>query len=210
MKKKAFLLTSIGAVFLVGISAVAISGIGQLNKLNTPVKASPTEHSFTFDTVTGSQFEDTTAHDQDVNVETGSSSPIRTRFMPRDISSLAFGRYGRFVEVHPIADENKDPYYSMSIGINNLTHFAIDMGVTKDEGTKDMYYISLNDKGGDVVKQWHSSFELDDKGNGTKVIEWNKGVSDSAVFEVYLQFEFKKDSADASLYVNSLSLTWNC
>ena len=49
MKKKALLLTSIGAVFLVGISAVTISGIGQLNKLNTPVKASPTEYSVTFD-----------------------------------------------------------------------------------------------------------------------------------------------------------------
>lgn len=43
MKKKALLLTSIGAVFLVGISAVAISGTNQLSNLQ--VKAETKEYS---------------------------------------------------------------------------------------------------------------------------------------------------------------------
>ena len=49
MKKKLLLFTSIGAVFLVGISAVAISGVNQLDRLQ--VKADPiepTEYSVTF------------------------------------------------------------------------------------------------------------------------------------------------------------------
>ena len=50
MKKKLFLFTSIGALFLVGVSAVAVSGVNQLDRLQ--VKADPivpTEYSVTLD-----------------------------------------------------------------------------------------------------------------------------------------------------------------
>jgi len=47
MKKKTLMFTSIGALFLVGISAVAISGVNQLDRLQ--VKAEPTGYSVTFD-----------------------------------------------------------------------------------------------------------------------------------------------------------------
>ena len=46
MKKKAFLLTSIGSLFLVGVSVVTLSGINQLSNLQ--VKADPVEYSVTF------------------------------------------------------------------------------------------------------------------------------------------------------------------
>ena len=46
MKKKVLLFTSIGALFLVGVSTVAISGVNQLDRLQ--VKADPTEYSVTF------------------------------------------------------------------------------------------------------------------------------------------------------------------
>ena len=38
------------------------------------------------------------------------------------------------MEAHPIPDENKFPQYSLTIGINSLAHFEIDMGVTNDGG----------------------------------------------------------------------------
>jgi len=47
MKKKALLFASIGALFLVGVTAVAISGVNQLDRLK--VKAEPAEYSVTFD-----------------------------------------------------------------------------------------------------------------------------------------------------------------
>ena len=46
MKKKTLIFTSIGALFLVGVSAVALSGTNQLSILQ--VKADPTEYSVTF------------------------------------------------------------------------------------------------------------------------------------------------------------------
>ena len=47
MKKKTLVFTSIGALFLVVVSAVAISGANQLDRLQ--VKADPTEYSVTFE-----------------------------------------------------------------------------------------------------------------------------------------------------------------
>ena len=213
MKKKLFLFTSIGALFLVGVSAVAISGVGQLNMLNTPVKASPTEHSFTFDAATGSQFVNTTGVSQTVDVTTGVSDPIQTVFRPGLISSLAFGEGGRFVEAHPIAEE--EAYYYLTIGINNLTHFEIDMGVANDGGgsfNKDLYEIQLRDAGLHIAKDWTDYFKLDEKGDGTAHIVWDKEQEgyDGTVVKVYVNLYFYQDSAATSLYISSLSLTWNC
>ena len=47
MKKKSIIFTSIGALFLACVSAVAISGVNQLDTF--PVKADPTEYEITFD-----------------------------------------------------------------------------------------------------------------------------------------------------------------
>ena len=47
MKKKSIIFTSIGALFLACVSAVAISGVNQLDTI--PVKADPAEYEITFD-----------------------------------------------------------------------------------------------------------------------------------------------------------------
>ena len=210
MKKKTLMFTSIGALFLVGISAIAISGTNQLSKLQ--VKADPIGHSFTFDADHGSgQFNNTTGVSQTVDVTTGVSDPIQTTFRPVLISSLAFGQGGRFVEAHPIAEE--EAYYYLTIGINNLTHFEIDLGVVNDGGgsfNKDLYEIQLRDAGLHIVKDWTDYFKLDGNGNGTVHLEWDKGPSDSTVVRVMANLYFYGDSAATSLYISSLSLTWNC
>ena len=133
--------------------------------------------------------------------------------MARENSSLAFGENGRFVEVHPIADENKLPFYSLTIGINNLTHFEIDMGVVNDGGGlsyEDGYSIELLDENYDYAASWYPRFEPNGDGNDTVHIEWDKGDYDGTVVEVFVQLEFEKDSADTCLYIESLSLAWSC
>ena len=212
MKKKAFLLASTGVLACtVGVTALAVGGPKQLDIF--PVKADPIEHSFTFNAATGSQFENTTGGYQIVDVTTGVSDPIRTVFRPGLISSLAFGEGGRFVEAHPIAEE--EAYYYLTIGINNLTHFEIDLGVANDGGgsfNKDLYEIQLRDAGLHIVKDWTSNFKLDEKGDGTAHIVWDKEQEgyDGTVVKVYVNLYFYQDSAATSLYISSLSLTWNC
>ena len=210
MKKKALLLASMGVLACtVGVTALAFGGSPKLNAIFATKAASK---SFTFNAAAGGQFKNDPEIDQVVDVTTGLSDPIQTVFQTGLISSLAFGQNGRFVEAHPIADE-PETYYSLVIGINNLTHFEIDMGVANDggdSGEEDIYEIELRDAEYDIVKDWYSYFELDGNGNGTKHIVWDKGVDDSAVVQVRVNLYFEEDSADASLYINSLSLTWNC
>ncbi len=203
MKKKALLLTSIGALFLAGISAVAISGTNQLSKLQ--VKADPIGHSFTFNAATGSQFESMPGP-QDVNVTTGVSDPIHTTVAPESME-LTFGQSGRFVGAEPTLGQCG---YSLMIGINNLTHFEIDMGVENDVDTGDEYSITLLDGDRNQVGYWHSSFELDGDGNGTAHLEWDKGPTDGTVVEVNVSLYSMDDSPDTNLYIESLSLYWNC
>ena len=198
---------------LASAAVVTTFALGGSSKLNAIFETKATGKSFVFAAATGSQFEDTAAYSQTVDVTTGVSDPIIADLMPRHIDSLAFGQNGRFVEAHPIADEGKFPYYSLTIGINNLTHFEIDVGVENDgdgAGNPDMYDIELLAKGGLPVMTWNSSFEPDEKGNGTKHIEWYKGVSDSTVVEVFVQLSFENDSADTNLYIESMTLSWNC
>ena len=182
------------------------------SKLNAIFETKATGKSFTFNAATGSQFQNDPAIDQVVDVTTGLSDPIHTVFQAGLISSLAFGEGGRFVEAHPIANE-PEAYYSLTIGITNLTHFEIDVGVVNDEGgslDKDIYEIELRDKDYRIVKDWYSNFELDGNGNGTKHIVWDKGVNDNTVYHILVHLYFYEDSADTSLYIESMSLAWNC
>ena len=208
---KKLVIASLAVIGSVAVAATLALGGGP--KLNAFFGAKATSKSFTFDAATGSQFDATSKFDQVVNVETGSSSPIRTVFMPRQIDSLAFGQNERFVEVYPIADENKFPNYSLMIGINNLTHFEIDMGVANDGGGlsyEDGYSIELLDKNYNYAASWYSRFEPNGDGNDTVHIEWDKGDYDGTVVQVFVELEFEKDSADTCLYIESLSLTWDC
>ena len=194
-----------------GAAVVATLALGGGPKLSAIFEAKATGKSFVFGAATGSQFNNTPAVDQVVNVTTGSTDPIWTMFTPREIGSLAFGQNGRFVEAHPIASEDKFPNYGLSIGINNLTHFEIDVGVENDGGSNvDMYDIELLAKGGLPVMTWNSSFEPDGDGNDTVHIEWYKGDIASTVVEVFVQLFFEKDSADTNLYIESMTLSWNC
>lgn len=208
MKKKALLLASMGVLACtVGVTALVVGGANQLDTF--AVKASPTGHSFTFNAATGSQFASEMGT-QEVDVITGISSPIRTIFTTITIGELNFGENGRFVEALPAGG---DASYSLEIGINNLTHFEIDMGVEYDEGPEDywdIYKIELLDKGGNTVRQWDSQFEPDSGGNDTVHLEWDKGPSDSTVVEVLVKLYLTYDSPDTNLYIESLSLTWEC
>ena len=115
------------------------------------------------------------------------------------------------MEAHPIAEE--EAYYYLTIGINNLTHFEIDLGVVNDGGgssNKDLYEIQLRDAGLHIVKEWYDYFKLDGNGNGTVHLEWDKGPSDSTVVRVMANLYFYGDSAATSLYIEKLSLTWAC
>ncbi|MBE6135611.1 MAG: hypothetical protein E7179_06405 [Erysipelotrichaceae bacterium] len=206
--KKMTIIASIVAV--ASAAAIATFALRGGPKLNSIFEAKATSKSFTFNAATGSQFVDK-ANYQSVNVDTGGvSDRITTTFVPYYISSVAFGEGGKFVEAHPIAGEESETYYSLRIDINNLTHFEIDVGVTKDGGSKDVYEIQLRDAGYHIVKEWYDYFKLDGDGNGTKHIVWDKGDGDSTVVRVLVNLYFNGDSADASLYVNSLSLAWAC
>ena len=190
-----------------GCAAVlATLALGGGSKLNAIFETKATGKSFVFAAATGSQFdEDKLADEQTVNVETGSTDPIRTTFNPLGLGSLAFGQDGRFVEAHPSADEYCG--YFVLIGINNLTHFEIDMGVENDVGTGDRYTVELRDQYHSAVKEWtYSSFELD----GTAHLEWHKEPTDGTVVEVYVGFSFKEDSAATNLYIESITLSWDC
>ena len=203
MKKKLIaLLTIIGCA--AAVTTLTLGG-GQ------NFEANATGKSFVFADTTGSQFKNDPSVDQIVDVTTGSTSPIRTIFMAREISSLTFGEGGKFVEAHPIAE--KLPYYSLDIGINNLTNFEIDMGVTHDGGGlsyEDTYYIELVDKDYNIAKDWYSQFEVDGDGNGTVHIEWNKDDYEGTVVQISIKLEFEKDSESTSLYIESMTLSWNC
>ena len=144
---------------------------------------------------------------QDVNVTTGVSDPIHTTVAPESMELTFGGEGGRFVEAEPFLG---DCGYSLMIGINNLTHFAIDMGVENDVGTKDEYSITLLDGDRNQVGYWRSSFKLDGDGNGTAHLEWDKGPTDGTVVEVNVSLYSMDNSPDANLYIESLSLTWDC
>lgn len=200
---------------LASAALLATFALGEGPKVNAIFEAKATEKSFTFNATVGKeQFEKDPAALEGVKVKTGSSDPIRTLFMPIDIKSFAFGENERFVEAQPIANKDK-PHYSLTIDINNLTHFAIDMGVANDVGIADTYSITLLDDDGKQAGYWNSHFELDGSGNDTKHIEWDKGDYDGTVVLVLVQLYFKEDFKEdwesaVSLYVDSLSLTWNC
>ena len=197
-------------VVLASAALLATFALGRGPKLNAIFEAKATEKSFVLDAAVGSQFKNDPEVDQGVKVETGLSSPITTLFVPRDIKSLAFGgEGGRFVEAYPIANED-NPHYSLTIYINNLTHFEIDVGVENDVGVGDTYSITLLDVDGKEAGYWNSSFALDGSGNGTASIEWDKGDYGGTVVLALVQLYFKGDLESASLYVDSLSLTWNC
>ena len=209
--KKMTIIASI--VALASAAAIATFALRGGPKLNSIFEAKATSKSFTFDAATGSQFLDT-ANYQSVNVDTGGvSDPIRTTFTPSDISSVDFGgESGRFVEAHPIADVSEASYY-LRIDINNLTHFEIDVGVENDgggSGDKDRYEIQLRKANLGIVKEWYDYFKPDGNGNGTEHFVWDKEDGDGTVVRVMINLYFEGDSADASLYVNSLSLTWAC
>ena len=210
MKKTAV----IASLAVLGCAAVvATLALGGGPKLNALFEAKATDKNFTFDDAAGSQFVNNPAVNQVVDVTTGSSDPIKTVFVPRDISSLAFGEGGRFVEAHPIADV-EEAYYSLKIGINNLTHFEIDVGVVNDvvDGLdgKDVYEIQLRDEEYHIVKDETSNFKLDGNKNGTAHIEWDKGDYDGTVVWVLVNLYFEGDSADTNLYIESLRLDWDC
>ena len=202
MKKKALLLASIGVLAsTVGVTALAIGG----PKLNAIFETKATGKSFTFNAAAGSQFESMSGR-QDVNVTTGVSDPIHTTVAPESME-LTFGDGERFVGAEPFLG---DCGYSLMIGINNLTHFAIDMGVENDMYTGDKYSITLLDDDRNQVGHWNSSFELDGDGNGTAHLEWDKGPTDGTVVEVNVSLYSMDDSPDTNLYIKSLSLYWNC
>ena len=206
--------TIIASLAVLGCAAVvATLALGGGPKLNTIFEAKATDKNFTFDAATGSQFSNDPGINQVVDVTTGSSDPIHTVFGPRNIDSLAFGQNGRFLEAHPIAGASETSY-SLKIGINNLTHFEIDVGVINDvveslDG-KDVYEIQLRDAKYHIVKDETSNFKLDGDGNGTVHIEWDKGDNASTVVWVLVNLYFAEDSVDTSLYVESMSLTWAC
>jgi len=191
---------------VIGCAAVvATLALGGGPKLNAIFEAKATSKSFTFNAATGDQFESGLGP-QDVNVTTGVSDPIHTTVAPESME-LTFGEGERFVGAEPILG---DCGYSLMIGINNLTHFAIDMGVANDVDMEDEYSITLLDGDRNQVGDWHSSFELDGDGNGTVHLEWDKGPTDGTVVEVNVSLYSMDDSPDANLYIESLSLTWDC
>ena len=201
MKNKAILFASMGVLACtVGITALAIGGGPKLNAI---FETKATGKSFTFNAATGSQFESTTVS-QDVNVTTGVSDPIHTTVAPESME-LTFGEGERFVGAEPFLG---DCGYSLMIGINNLTHFEIDMGVENDEGTGDEYSITLLDDERNQVGHWNSSFELD----GTAHFKWDKEEEgyDGTVVEVNVSLYSMDDSPETNLYIKSLSLYWNC
>lgn len=205
MKKKALLLASIGALACtVGITAIAVGGGPKLNAVFETKAASK---NFTFNAATGSQFE-SMPDPQDVNVTTGVSDPIHTTVAPESME-LTFGEGERFVGAEPMLGECG---YSLMIGINNLTHFAIDMGVENDVDKGDEYSITLLDDDRNQVGHWNSSFKLDGDGNGTAHLEWDKEEEgyDGTVVEVNVSLYSMEDSPDANLYIKSMSLYWNC
>ena len=189
----------------VGVTALAVGG-GP--KLNTIFETKAASKSFTFDAATGSQFENVPCF-QTIDVMTGVSDPIHTEVSPEFIESLTFGEGERFVEAHP---DSEQCGYFLQIGINNLTHFEIDMGVESDAGSsEDVYMVVLRDQYRSAVREWgNSPFELDGNGNGTAHLEWDKGDYDGTVVEVCVSLVFLDDSDEANLYVSSLSLSWNC
>lgn len=203
MKKKALLLASLGVLAsTVGVTALAVGGGPKLNAI---FETKATGKSFTFNAAAGSQFESMLGP-QDVNVTTGVSDPIHTTVAPESME-LIFGEGERFVGAEPMLGQCG---YSLMIGINNLTHFAIDMGVENDVDTEDEYSITLLDGDRNQVGYWHSSFELDGDGNGTAHLEWDKGPTDGTVVEVNVSLYSMEDSPDTNLYIKSLSLYWNC
>ncbi|MBE6126714.1 MAG: hypothetical protein E7182_01870 [Erysipelotrichaceae bacterium] len=199
----------IASLAVLGCAAVvATLALGGGPKLNAIFEAKATSKIFTFNAATGSQFESIPVV-QDVDVTTGVSDPIHTTVAPSEIWSVAFGQNERFVEAHP-QPEGQYRGYSLIIGINNLTHFEIDMGVENDAGTVDVYRIELLDDGRNQVGCWNYSFELDESRNGTAHFEWDKGPTDGTVVEVNVSLQITDDSDEANLYVSSLSLSWDC
>ncbi len=205
MKKITFLLASMGVLACtVAVTALAFGG-GP--KLNTIFETKATSKSFTFDADHGSDQFESTPGPQDVNVTTGVSDPIHTTVAPEFMGPLTFGGE-RFVEAHPMSNHCG---YFLQIGINNLTHFEIYMGVENDAGTVDMYSVELRDQYQSAVKEWgNTPFELDGDGNGTAHLVWDKGGTDGTVVEVCVYLYSMDDSDEANLYVSSLSLSWDC
>ena len=202
--KKMTIIASI--VALSSAAAIATFALGGGPKLNAIFEAKATSKSFTFNAATGSQFESMPGP-QDVNVTTGVSDPIHTTVAPEFMDSLAFGQNGRFVEAHPMSEHCG---YFLQIGINNLTHFEIYMGVENDAGTGDVYMVDLRDKDGLPVEKWgNTPFKLEN-GNGTAYLEWDKRPTDGTVVEVCVYLYSMDDFDEANLYVGSLSLSWNC
>ncbi len=192
---------------LASAAVVATLALGGGPRLNAIFETKATSKSFTFNAATGSQFESTPVP-QDVYVTTGVSDPIYTRVAPEFMGPVTFGEGGRFVEARPMSEHCG---YFLQIGINNLTHFEIYMGVENDADTVDMYSVELRDKDGLPVKEWgNTPFELDGDGNGTAYLEWDKGITDGTVVEVCVYLYSMDDSDEANLYVSSLSLSWNC
>ena len=195
---------------LASAAALTTFALGGGPKLNAIFEAKATSKSFTFNAATGSQFDDTVTGVQEVYVTTGVSDPIHTTVAPESMELTLGGEGGRFVEAEPMLG---DCGYSLVIGINNLTHFAIDMGVENDgggSGDKDIYEIQLRKANLGIVEEWYDNFELDGNGNGTAHLEWDKGPTDGTVVEVNVSLHSMEDSPDTNLYIESLSLTWDC
>lgn len=194
------------AVLACTVGAIALA-VGGGPKLNAVFETKAASKNFTFNAATGSQF-DSMLGSQDVNVTTGVSDPIHTTVAPESME-LTFGDGERFVGAEPFSGQCG---YSLMIGINNLTHFEIDMGVENDMYTGDEYSITLLDDDRNQVGHWNSSFELDGDGNGTAHLKWDKEEEDydGTVVEVNVSLYSMDDSPDTNLYIKSLSLYWNC
>ena len=194
-------------VALTSGAAIAAFALGGGPKIIPVFEAKATSKSFTFDADHGTEKFENVPFEQTKEVTTGVSDPIHTTVAPEFMDSLAFGQNGRFVEAHPMSEHCG---YFLQIGINNLTHFEIYMGVENDAGTGDVYMVELRDKDGLPVEEWgNTPFKLEN-GNGTAYLEWDKGPTDGTVVEVYVSLFSMDDSDEANLYVGSLSLSWNC
>ena len=204
--KKTVVIASL--VALASAAAIATFALGGGPKIKPFFEAKATGKSFTFNAAVGKKQFESMPGPQDVNVTTGVSDPIHTTVAPEYMGPLTFGEDGRFVQAHPMSEHSG---YFLQIGINNLTHFEIYMGVENDAGTVDMYSVELRDQYHSAVMEWgNTPFGLDGDGNGTAYLEWDKGPTDGTVVEVYVSLFSMDDSDEANLYVGSLSLSWNC
>ncbi len=193
MKKRKSILV-VGAV----ASAIAVLGLLAFNAYSghiaIPTRA--TDKEFAFDSSIASQF-----GSAEVAVETGISNPIQTTFQYEQCS-LVFGEDGKFMQC--IQDDSVDFYYfEIRLGLNNITHFEMDLGAVF--GGKGAVYYSVQFIARDGLEC------LDDLFGELKTPEHLEWTSDKVSKEAHSTIiRVEAYQATSSVYIDSFTFGWSC